>query len=147
MRTLLNIMVTLTMLVGIVGYAQPASAQQKDVTIKIRSIAASKHGDSFDKRLDSLKGQLQKAFGSYTNFKLIDEKSFELAKGKSNTASVPGGTKVTVSFEGTSGDFLRLGLSIADKLSTTLRASPGSTFFQAGLDYKDGMLILAITAK
>ncbi len=145
MRTLLNIMLTLAVLAGTIGFARPAEAAQ--VTIRIRSIAAGTHGHVFDKELDDLKSKLQKAFRGYTSFKLINDTQFTLQAHTSHTVAVPGGTKVTMTFDGMAGQFLRLGLAIGDKLHTTLRASPGSTFFQAGLDYKDGMLILAITAK
>lgn len=145
MRTLLNIILTVTVLAGIVGFSKPAAAQE--VTIRIRSIAAGTEGTAFDKDLNDLESKLHKAFRGYTSFKLIQDTQFTLKKSDSHTISVPGGTKVTMSFHGVAGEFLRLGLAIGDKLHTTLRASPGSTFFQAGLNYKNGMLILAITAK
>lgn len=145
MRTLLKILLMVTLLAGVVGFSQPAAAQQ-EVTVRVRSIAASKTGDSFDSRLNDLKGKLTRAFGGYTSFKQVGDSRFQIKEGQSESVSVPGGTSVRVTFHGVSGDFYRLGLAIGDKLRTTLRASPGSTFFQAGLDYKDGMLILAITA-
>jgi hypothetical protein len=145
MRTLLNILLTVTAVAGILGLSAPVSAQEIDG--RIRSISACTEGNSFDGELDDLKSKLQKAFRGYTSFKLLDDDQFSLDVKESHTASVPGGTKVKVTFHGTADDMLRLGLSIGDKLHTTLRASPGSTFFQAGLDYKNCMLILAITAK
>lgn len=145
MRTLLNILLTLTVLAGIVGFSEPAAAQE--VTIRVRSIAASTQGQHFDSKLDDLKTKLQKAFRGYTHFELVDDTKFTLQANKSKTVAVPGGTEMTLEFKGVTGDFLRLGLSIGDKLHTTLKASRGSTFFQAGLSYKSGMLILAITAE
>ncbi|QDG51238.1 hypothetical protein FIV42_10950 [Persicimonas caeni] len=145
MRTLLNILLTVTVVAGILGFSEPAAAQ--DVTVRIRSIGACTEGKAFDSELDDLKGKLKKAFRGYSSFKLIDDDQFTLSKKQSHTETVPGGTKVKITFHGTAGNMLRLGLAIGDKLQTTLRASPGSTFFQAGLDYKDCMLILAITAK
>jgi hypothetical protein len=145
MRTLLNILMTTAIVVGVLGFSEPVSAQQIDV--RIRSIGACTEGDSFDSELTDLKNKLQKAFRGYSSFELIDDDQFTLKVKDSHTASVPGGTKVKITFHGTAGDMLRLGLAIGEKLHTTLRASPGSTFFQAGLDYKDCMLILAITAK
>lgn len=145
MRTLLNIFLTMTVLVGVFAFARPAAAQ--DVTIRVRSIAATTQGSSFDKKLGDVKNELQTAFRGYTSFKLLDDTKFTLGKSKSRTMALPGGTKLTLTFHGVAADFLRLGLAIGDQLRTTLRASPGSTFFQAGLDYKNGMLILAITAK
>ena len=145
MRTLLNILLTLTVVAGVLGFPTPASAQEIDV--RIRSISACTEGEAFDSELDDLKNKLLKAFRGYSSFELIGDDQFSLGVKDSHTASVPGGTKVKVTFHGTAGEMLRLGLAIGDKLHTTLRASPGSTFFQAGLDYKSCMLILAITAK
>ena len=145
MRTLLNILLTVTVVAGILGFSEPASAQE--VTVRIRSISACTEGKAFDSELDDLKDKLQKAFRGYTKFNLIDDDQFSLEKNESHTAGVPGGNRVTITFHGTAGDMLRLGLAIGSKLQTTLRASPGSTFFQAGLDYKSCMLILAITAE
>jgi hypothetical protein len=135
----------MTVLAGVLAFARPAAAQ--DVTIRVRSIAATTQGDSFDKKLGDLKNELKTAFRGYTNFKLLDDTTFTLSKSESRTLAIPGGTKLTLTFHGLAGEFLRLGLAIGEQLRTTLRASPGSTFFQAGLDYKSGMLILAITAK
>jgi len=145
MRTLLNTFLTLTVLMGVFAFARPAAAQ--DVTVRVRSIAATKQGDAFDSKLGDLKNELQKAFGGYSNFQLIDDNSFTLQQSQSRTTELPGGTQLTLTFHGVTADLLRIGLAIGDQFSTTLRASRGSTFFQAGLDYKNGMLILAITAK
>lgn len=145
MRTLLNIFLTLTVLMGVLAFARPAAAQ--DISVRVRVIAATKQGDSFDKKLGDLKNKLQKAFGGYSNFKLLDDTKFKLEKSQSRSMSLPGGTKLKLTFNGVSADLLRIGLAIGDQFSTTLRASRGSTFFQAGLDYKNGTLILAITAK
>ncbi|MFW5966601.1 MAG: hypothetical protein ACOCV2_03735 [Persicimonas sp.] len=145
MRRLLHILVSATIVVCLTGYAQAASAEQ--ITVRIRSIAASTQGNSVDGELEDLESKLNKSFGDYTSFDLVDDESFEVDKGGSGSVTVPGGTEVTVKFKGLSEDLLRLGLTVGDKLRTSLRASPGSTFFQAGLSYKDGMLILAITAE
>lgn len=144
MRTLLNIFLAMTVLVGIMGLARPAAAQ--DVKIQVRSIVATDHGDSVDSSLSDVKSQLQSAFDGYTSFRLLDDTEFSLSQAESHSVELPGGTVLTLRFNGVSEKFLRLGLSIGDQLRTTLRASSGSTFFQAGLDYKSGMLILAITA-
>lgn len=145
MRTLLNIFLTLTVLMGVLAIARPAAAQ--DITVRVRAIAATKQGSSFDPKLNDLKNELQKAFGGYSHFKLIDDNSFRLKQSQSRTTDLPGGTQLTLTFHGVTADLLRIGLAIGDQFSTTLRASRGSTFFQAGLDYKNGTLILAITAR
>lgn len=145
MRGFIKIFLALLVVGTMAGAADTAAAQDVDVTV--RSISASKNGNYFDPKLENLKTKLTRAFSGYTNFKLVQKDDFKLEKSNSETVTVPGGTDVTITFHGLAGDFYKMGLSIADKLTTTLRASPRSTFFQAGLRYKSGILILAITVK
>ena len=145
MRGFINIIVVLVVVGTTIGIADTAAAQDVDVTV--RSISASKNGESFDPELESLKTKLTRAFSGYSNFKLVQTDDFTLEKSQSKTVTVPGGTDVTLTFHGLAGDFFKMGLSIADRLNTTLRAAPKSTFFQAGLRYKSGILILAITVE
>jgi hypothetical protein len=145
MRGFIKIILALMVMGTMMSFADEAVAQSVDVTV--RSISAKKAGNYFDPKLNDLKAKLTRAFSGYTYFKLVQKDDFKLSKSASNTVTVPGGTDVTITFHGLAGDFYKMGLSIADKLSTTLRASPGSTFFQAGLSYKSGILILAITVK
>lgn len=144
MRTILNILMTLVMVAGFVA-AAPAIAHAEDITVRVRSISASQDGTKFDPRLEDLSKKLGKAFKGYTNFELVGDDTFKVAKDQKKTRALPNGDSITVTFNGLAGNFIKLGLGIAGKLNTTLRASPGSTFFQAGLDYKSGILILAIT--
>jgi hypothetical protein len=145
MRGFIKIILALMVMGTMMSFADEAAAQSVDVTV--RSISAKKAGNYFDPKLKDLETKLTRAFSGYTYFKLVQKDDFKLSKSASNTVTVPGGTDVTITFHGLAGDFYKMGLSIADKLSTTLRASPGSTFFQAGLSYKSGILILAITVK
>lgn len=132
------------MAMGVVlGFSPDVSA--KEVTVEVRSIAASKDGEGFDKKLKDLKGKLEKVFGSYSKFEQVDKKSIKLDKGKKKSIKLPEGSTLKVTFHGFAKELIKLGIDVAGKLSTTLRASPGSTFFQAGLEYGDGILILAIT--
>lgn len=146
MRTLLNILMTLVMVIGFVA-AAPAAAHAEDITVQVRSIAANQDGTAFDPQLEDLRSKLSKAFKGYTNFKQVGDSSFVVPEGEKKTASLPNGSTISVTFNGYAGKFIKLGLGIAGRLNTTLRASPGSTFFQAGLEYQSGILILAITVK
>lgn len=145
MRTILNIF--LAVMIGGVFMAAPAQASAESITVQIRSIAATNQGESFDPKLNDLKGKLKKAFGGYSNFKQVGNLNFKVKKGAQKSNKLADGSNITVSFHGYAGKFIKLGLSIAGKLNTTLRASPGSTFFQAGLNYQGGILVLAITVK
>lgn len=145
MRAFMKIILAVMVMGAMTGIADTAAAQ--DVDVKVRSIAASKSGDSFDPQLKSLKTKLTRAFSGYTNFELVQTDDFTLKDSQSKTVTVPGGTEVTLTFHGLAGDFYKMGLTVSDRLNTTLRAAPKSTFFQAGLRYKSGILILAITVE
>lgn len=145
MRTALNIFIALLMLGTLTGFSPEAHADQ--ITVEVRTISATTDGEGFDNRLDHLKRKLQKAFRGYKSFKQVGKRSLRLRDKAHKSMPLPNGSELTITFHGMSGSLVKLGLAIAGKMSTTLRASPGSTFFQAGLDYQGGILILAITVK
>lgn len=145
MRIALNMFIALLMLGTFFGFTPEAHADS--ITVEVRSIAATTADDGFDDRLDPLKSKLTKAFRGYKSFKQVGRRVLRLGEKKSKSMPLPNGSELTVSYHGMAGTLVKLGLGIAGKMSTTLRASPGSTFFQAGMDYKKGILILAITVK
>lgn len=146
MRTLTNYILLVFVLGSLFTFSQPVAAQDT-VTVQVRSIAASTKGDSFDGRLSDLRRNLERGFAGYTSFEQVGVHSFALAEKGAESVSLPNGSTLTMTFHGRAGEFINLGLAIGGRLNTTLRASPGSTFFQAGLNYRDGILILAITVK
>ena len=143
MRTLLHILFATVALGAVLGFSPTVSAQQ--VAVEVRSIAASKTDKGFDDDLSDLKGKLEKVFGSYSTFEQLSRQNVQLDKDQKKSITLPEGSTLKVTFHGFADDLIKLGIDVAGKLSTTLRASPGSTFFQAGLQYGDGILILAIT--
>lgn len=146
MRTPIKFFFTLLMFGALLGLSSPAFAQDS-ITVEVRSIYASKDGSSFDSSLNDLKNKLTRAFGGYTNFEQVGDTSLKISKSKSKSTRLANGSTMKLTFHGETGRFVKLGLSIAGKLNTTLKATKGSTFFQAGLNYKSGILILAITVK
>jgi hypothetical protein len=127
--------------VGLVGWTPPAAA---DITVEVRTISAQKGSPQFDPRLEDLRGQLSKAFAGYTSFSQVDTQSMKMAEKGSGKVRLVNGQEMTLTFFGLAGNLVTLGLNLVGKMNTTLRLSPGSTFFQAGMEYKDGILILAI---
>lgn len=142
-RNSLHIVCAMAALAVVMGFAVPASAQS--ISVEVRTISASKDGDQFDSDLNDLKSKLQKVFANYSAFEQLGQTSTQLDEDQTDSISLPEGSTLEMTFHGFASDLIKLGIDVADKLSTTLRASPGSTFFQAGLDYNDGILILAIT--
>lgn len=145
MRTAFNIFFALLTLGTLFGFTPEAHAET--ITVEVRSIAADTDDEAFDPRLNHLKGKLQKAFRGYKSFKQVGKRVLRLPDSKGKAMPLPNGSELTLTFHGMAGNLVKLGLAIAGKMSTTLRASPGSTFFQAGMDYEGGILILAITVK
>lgn len=147
MRTISRI-VTILFVAGIaVLIAAPAAADHDTVTVEVRSISAVPDGDDFDQRLDDIRGRLQRGFEDYSSFRQIDRKSRTITHDGSRNFELPTEDTLTLSYHGRTDEFVRLGLVLEDRFSTTLRATPGSTFFQAGLRYDDSLLILAITVE
>ena len=144
MRTLVHILCAAATLAVVLG-ASPPPVSAETVDIEVRAISASKSDDGFDDKLSDLKSKLEKVFANYTSFEQLSKTSIQLDKEQTTSIKLPEGSTLEVTFHGLAEDLIKLGIDVGDKLSTTLRASPGSTFFQAGLEYDDGILILAIT--
>lgn len=145
-RVLIQIMLMASvMFVGLTAFAAPAAAEK--ISVEVRSIAASKDGEQMDPKLRDIQSTLNVTFAGYTNFKQLSSHDVTLAPKQSRAVSLPNGSELTLTFNGLAGDLIKLGLGIAGKMNTTLRVSKGSTFFQAGMRYKTGILILAIRVK
>lgn len=135
------------MMVSITGMGMTAFAQQahaSDVSVEVRSIHASKQGKKFDPQLSALRGKLERGFAGYTNFKQLSVQRVALKNGQKQSVALPNGSKMTLTFYGFAGNLAKMGVGIANRMNTTLRVSKGSTFFQAGMRYNKGILILAI---
>ena len=115
-----------------------------EVDCQIRAIHATRAGE-VDPRLEPIAGNLRSAFAGYRGFKLLSSHSHSLKKGQSGESKLPTGHSLRVTFLEMAGEFIRMVVSIPPRLRTTVRVKDGGTFFQAGLVYKGGILILAIT--
>ena len=139
--------VTISMVAAMVLLtAMPVAAEEK-VTVEVRSITASVEGEEFDEELDDIKSRLHRGFEDYSSFRQLDRQTRQIERDDKTEFKLPSDDLLTLGYDGRTDDFVRLGLVLEDRLSTTLRASPGSTFFQAGLRYDDGLLIVAITVE
>ena len=142
-----NMILHTVLMLGVLGLGMVSAtseARAEDVSVEVRSIAATKGSGGVDPKLHDIKGQLEKGFGSYTSFTLIDQANLKIAQGQQRDVSLPNGSSMSLTFHGFAGNLAKLGMAIGERLNTTVRLSHGSTFFQAGMTYKDGILILAI---
>jgi len=77
--------------------AAPAVASAQ-VPVRVRVIKGSRQGPpSVDPRLENQKRQLSAL--AYVKWELVDEKSFELAQGKPQFVTIPGGEDVAVTLQ------------------------------------------------
>lgn len=146
MWTLRKLITTLFVVGSLLILSSPAAAEET-ISVEVRVIAASTDGDSFDRQLSDLRGRLERGFAGYSSFRQLDHQTLRLGRNQTGTVELPTDNTLSLQYQGAAGDFVNLRLSIGDRLNTTLRATPGSTFFQAGLNYDGGILILAITVR
>lgn len=146
MRTLKKLIATFFVLGALLLLASPAMASES-VSVEVRTIMASTDGEDCDRRLRRLCSRLERGFGGYSSFRQLGNDTLNLDEGESGSIRLPNASTLTLEYFGTTGEFVKLGLTIGERLNTTLRATPGSTFFQAGLNHDGGILILAITVR
>lgn len=129
----------------------PAQAQAADkVGVVIRTIHASTDpGGSMDGRLEPLASKLTKAFQGYVGFTELNTQNITITSDAPFSIVLPDGTRFRLDYKGLENNLHRIGVGVGKKFDTDIRASGGSTFFQAGLPFrhndKDGILIVAIT--
>ncbi len=127
--------------------ATPAMAEEDTISVEVRAIAAGIQEESFDPALEDLRSRLERGFRDYISFEEISRHSHTIALDGSRDFELPTDDVLALSFRGRDDDLVKLGLTLGDRLDTSLRVSPGSTFFQAGLRYERRMLVLAITVE
>ena len=130
---------------GVSAFAQSAHAQ--DVSLEVRSIHATKSGSGMDPGLQDIKGKLERGFGGYKSFKLLSTQVLTLKKGGAKSVRLPNNANMTLNFTGFAGNLANIGMQVQDKVNSKVRLSKGSTFFQAGMRHKGGILITAIKLK
>ena len=143
-----------TLILAFVGFlfgGITAAYASKPVTLKIAVVHATKTaGAKSDPELKKIQRSLKKAFGKigYTNFKQVSKQTLKLAVGKSGTIKLPASHKAIVQYKGKKAKRHMVKLSIPkSKLNVALRAPARKVFYQAGIPYKDGILVMAFYLK
>lgn len=146
-RTITTWVLGLMVAVAIVFSTTSAMADDKQeaVSIEVRMIAAGIDEDSFDSELKDLRSRLQRGFRDYTSFEQLDRQTRPIEVNDERDFELPTEDTLTVGYLGRDGELKRLRLALGERLDTSLRVAPGSTFFQAGLRYDRRLLILSIT--
>lgn len=143
---LASVALCLTLVVG------AAAAFAEEVRVQISTIYAhNAPAPSMDPGLEALASELRSGFSGYNAFDLIGSHAVEVPVGETRTVELPDKDRsvLQVGFPGrvdSDRSLLRLSVGLRGKIAAEVKASPGSTFFQAGLIYEEGILVLAIRA-
>ena len=119
-----------------------------DVNVKVAVIHAMKSKSSKDQALKKIESSLRKAFGGFSSFKQLDKHEFKLKKKGTQKIALPNGLSAAVRYDGQKGKHHSIRLTIPkSKVDVDLRAPVKRMFYQAGMKYKGGILILAFYLK
>lgn len=124
-----------------------AWAGEPEVKFRVTVLLATAQGDHVDPQINKrIREYLAKSFGArYSSFRQLDTRVLRVALDKTGEMLLPDQTSLGLRFRDIHGEFVKLTMSIKD-LQTTIRIRNGGLFFQAGHRYKNGVLILAISA-
>jgi hypothetical protein len=126
----------------------PADVQAEEVKFRVRVLLATKQGSRIDPQIGpEVKRYLKKSFGArYSSFRQLDNRVLRVEMDQTGEVALPDQTVLKLRFRDVQGEFVKLTMEIKD-LKTTIRIRDGGLFFQAGHRYKNGMLVLAISAE
>ncbi len=120
------------------------------ISVGMMVVYATDTHSNVDERL----GQLVRYFSHYrfTGYELLETRTAQLGTNDSETFSIQGGREVSITLLSKDEKRVRLRVQIlASKgstlLDTTLSVNRNGTFIVAGTKYKDGILVLPLTAR
>jgi hypothetical protein len=137
-------------LIGSLSLTGLSTAYSKDtVSLKVAVVHASKIAGKSDKKISARMGKsLRTAFGQFKSFQQLTKTTLKLKKGKRVAVNLPTKDKAVVVYDGKSGKKHRISLLIPEhKVRMKLSAPAKKLFYQAGIRYKNGILILAFYLK
>lgn len=127
---------------------EPARAAGK-VNVQLMVVYATQSSTAVDPRLGSLTRYLKNL--RYSGYELLDSHVASLSVNGSETVNVEGGRQVILTLLNRDDQKARMRVEITAKtgrlLDTTLTVNRNGTFIVAGPKYKDGILVLPLTAK
>ena len=135
----------------------PAPVQPSDVTtaragkvnVQILVVHATSAHSNVDPRLADLTRYLQNL--RYSGYELLATQTAQLAQNGSQSFNIEGGRKMTVTMLDHDDQRARMRVQIIGNgntlLDTTLSVNRNGTFIVAGPKYKDGILVLPLTAR
>jgi hypothetical protein len=126
-----------------------AVAEGGKVRVKVRVVHATNAHSRVDERLTKIARHLRNL--RYSGFELIETETADLAKGAKRSFTIAGGRKMTVNLISKDSKRAKLRVQIHGKrgklLDTTVSVRRNGFFIVAGPRYKDGILVLPISAR
>ncbi|GEM_PF-1277291 len=124
---------------------QQPSAQE--ARFKVKVLHAGQKGNKVDPKIPKeIQKYLARSFGArYTNFSMLDSKVVSVKLNQKGSIVLPDRSTLKLEFVEKQGQFIKLTMGLKE-LDTTIRIRNGGMFFQAGHKFKDGILVLAISA-
>lgn len=129
------------------GADKPAATGK--VNVQIMVVAATSSATGVDPRLGNLTRYLSNL--KYSGYELLDSQQATLSENGDQSFQIEGGRKVKVTLLSRDDAKARMRVEITQGsgrlLDTTLSVSRNGTFIVAGPKYKDGILVLPLTAR
>lgn len=129
--------------------AQVTEARAGKVGVQIMVVHATSAHSRVDARLSNLTRYLSNL--KYTGYELLDTQQAQLAQDGSQSFNLEGGRKLMVTLLSRDEAKARMRVQIlangSSLLDTTLSVNRNGTFIVAGPKYKDGILVLPLTAR
>lgn len=136
----------LTVAASLMFASAPAVCAAKEVVkLKITVIHATKKKGGVEASLRRFKRDLSTAFAGYGSFRRLTEREVMLTRGKKSTVRLPTGQAADFVYKGERKGRHQVNLSIPkSEVDVDLSAPFGRAFYQAGISYQGGVLILAM---
>jgi hypothetical protein len=126
----------------------PAARVAQKVDVQLRVVHATDAEAGVDPRLSSLSSSFR--YFKYKGYKLLSTQNADIAVGGDTTWSVEGGRRITVSLLSFDEARARMRVQMTNSdgkiLDTTVNINRNGTFIISGPRYKDGILMLPVTA-
>jgi len=120
------------------------------VTVDLGVVLASQEGTTMDPALSSIQGKLRSMF-NYTAYRMLDRQRKTLSVGETGEFPLPGNRSMRVTPSPSRGKKVRLAVEIREGgknlISTTLGLSRGGMVLVGGPTYREGVLILILSAE
>ncbi|MBI5379642.1 MAG: hypothetical protein HZA23_05745 [Nitrospirae bacterium] len=117
--------------------------------VEVRVIYGTHAERGLDPQLQSLQGELRPL--NYSAYRLLDRRSFRLPFGRSWEVSLPDDRVLIIVPRNAERGMINLRVMVAGRggtvVNTTLRLASGGTVIVGGPAYRQGVLILAVTAR